>query len=311
MNDVVIRTATLDDVAAVTGIHCSTVERWREPRTGRGVPYEALDLYGRWRNGGPWMSRETCAVHLNALLQEGHLPLVAEIAGEVVAEAEYYIDREPQPFAALHLSVLYVHANRQGRGLGRRLVDAGKREARARHLPALTTQPEDATGPFYARLGFSLWRRAQELQLSTRGSAPPPPARRWERDTGSPREIALRIGRYQCGEQGWIALWPTLFLPGWSDLRRWVWEVDLEGGRALLGLREQLTDPHQADAYAWLPPEAPLAPAVAALQSLGAAQGFSAIDLLLPNAALPELRRAFRLDHQTYVDLWQLPLAEG
>jgi hypothetical protein len=132
-----------------------------------------------------------------------------------------------------------------------------------------------------------------------------------ERDTGRPEELALRIGRYQCGVQGWISLWPTLYLPGWSDLRRWLWEVELEGTECLLGLREQLTDSHQADAYAWLPPAVPLVPAVSALQSLGAAAGFSAIDLLLPTAHVPELRRTFRLDHQTRVDLWQLPTAES
>lgn len=310
MDDLLIRKATLDDVAAITEVHCSTVERWRAPRTREVVPYERLDLYGRWRNGGPWMSRETCAVHLNALLQGGHLPLVAEVAGEVIAEAEYYVNREPQPFASLHLSILYVHARWQGQGVGRMLVDRGRQEARGRHLPTITTQPEEGAAPFYTRLGFSPWRCAQEMQLSTRKSAPAPRVRRLERDTRRPEELALRIGRYQCGVQGWSSLWPTLYLPGWSDLRRWLWEVEPEGTECLLGLREQLTDPHQADAYAWLAPEAPLAPAVSALQSLGAAAGFSAIDLLLPTAALSELRQTFRLDYQTRVDLWELPATE-
>ncbi len=305
MTGVTIRPATLDDVAAITEVHCSNVEVWRDPQTRRAVDCAELDLYGRWRNGGAWMSVESCAVHLNALLLLGHLPLVAEVEGRVVAEAEFYVDREPAPFAALHLSILYVHRVWQGQGIGRRLVEAGVQAAGERGLPTLTTQPEEEALAFYTRLGFSPWRSAQELQLRSRASAPVPRAGLQGGQVAPPPALALRIGRYQCGAQGWAALHPSLYLPGWSDLRRWLWEVELEGQRGLLGLREQLTDPAQADGYAWLPPEMSLEPAVAALQALGAAQGFAAVDLLLPLEALPALKRRFAMEYQAHIEIWQ------
>ncbi|MGC9356567.1 MAG: GNAT family N-acetyltransferase [Anaerolineae bacterium] len=303
MTQIEVRPATLDDVLAITAIHCSDVDRWRDPTTREVVAYEDLSLYGRWRNGGPWMSVESCAVHLNALLRAGHIALVAEMEGAVVGEAEYYVNVEPEPYTAFHLSVLYVHRDWQGRGIGGALLEAGLERAKSLRLPQITTQPDEGSQAFYAHFGFNPWRMGREMQLLARG-APPLGLHPLEVDAGPPATLALRIGRYQCGVQGWEALWPTLVLPGWSDLRRWVWSVDLENGPAILGLREQLTDATQADGYAWLLPEVDLAPAVAALRALAHLQGFGAVDLLLPSAALLELRERFRLDYQSRVEIW-------
>ncbi|HDQ35123.1 MAG TPA: N-acetyltransferase [Chloroflexi bacterium] len=310
MSEITLRRAGLADAAAITAVHCSTVDHWRDPHTREIVPATALDLYGRWRNGGPWMSVETCAPHLNQLLLEGHLPLVAELEGRIVAEAEFYCDPEPGPTAALHLSILYVHRDFQRRGLGRMLVQAGCEAALARGLPALTTQPETEAQAFYRRLGFVPWQRHKELQLRAEGK-PPATLRPLTHKILLPPALALRIGRYQCGAQGWDGLWPALALPGWGDLPRQVWQGTLADTPVLLGLRQQLLDRSQADGYAWLPPQAPLAPAVAALGALAAQAGYHAVDLLLPEAELPALRQTFRLDYQTTVALWRYELPKA
>jgi len=307
MPEIKIRPATLDDAAAIAAIHQSTVDTWKDPATHQRTSYEVLDLYGRWRNGGAWMSVETCAVHLNRLLHEGEIPLIAEIDGVPVGEAEYIISREPAPFASLHLSILYIHAQWQGHGVGQALMDAGIAHALRLRLPALTTQPEKDAEAFYTHLGFAPWHKAKEMQLSTRGAEVPTvlPYHKGEKPFHS---LALRIGRYQCGPQGWHVLKPALVLPPWSDLRRWVWLSESGDGPVVLGLCEQLTDPTQADGYAWLLPDAPLKPVVAALQGLGAEQGFSAVDLLLPAAEVPALKQSFRLDYQTQVTIWRKAL---
>lgn len=302
-----IREATLADAPGITAVHCSTVTVWRDPATGAAVPYTQLDLYGRWRNGGPWMSVELATVHLQSLLRTGQLPLVALWNGEVVGEAEYYLTHEPEPYAALHLSILYVHADWQGRGIGRALFEAGLQRARAWGLPALTTQPEAEAQGFYARLGFVPWRVMQELQVRTAGAEQPPATLERVRAVESQPEpsLALRIGRYQCGPQGWEVLWPVLELPGWSDLRRAVWRGLLASGPAVLGLCQQLTDPTQADAYVWVAPSASLVPALTAVRTLAAAEGYQAVDVLLAVEDLPALRPHFRFDFQTQLALWR------
>jgi GNAT superfamily N-acetyltransferase len=303
-----IRPATLADAAAISAVHCSTVDEWRDPYTRQPADEATLDLFGRWYNGGDWMSVETCAIHLNGMLLHGHLPLVAENSaaagsGRIIGEAEYYVNREPAPFGPhLHLSVLYIHRDWQGQGVGRALIEAGVERARALGCHALTTQPEPERTGFYRRVDFKLWRRAKEMQTTTGGT--PPPLTQLARNHESPDHLVLCIGRYQCGVQGWETLWPSLALAELMALRRGVWRGELDGMPVVLGLREQFRNPTQADGYAWLPPSAPLTPVVDALRSLGAYEGYSAVDLLLPEDTLPELRTIFKLDYQTTVDLW-------
>jgi GNAT superfamily N-acetyltransferase len=298
-----IRPATLADAAAISAVHCSTVDEWRDPYTRQPADEATLDLFGRWYNGGDWMSVETCAIHLNGMLLHGHLPLVAENSaaagsGCIIGEAEYYVNREPAPFGPhLHLSVLYIHRDWQGQGVGRALIEAGVERARALGCHALTTQPEPERTGFYRRVDFKLWRRAKEMQTTTGGT--PPPLTQLARNHESPDHLVLCIGRYQCGVQGWETLWPSLALAELMALRRGVWRGELDGMPVVLGLREQFRNPTQADGYAWLPPSAPLTPVVDALRSLGAYEGYSAVDLLLPEDTLPELRTIFKLVEPT------------
>ncbi len=304
---ITIRPATLADAAAISAVHCSTVDEWRDPYTRQPADEATLDLFGRWYNGGDWMSVETCAIHLNGLLLHGHLPLVAEADGAIIGEAEYYVNREPAPYGPhLHLSVLYIHKDWQGQGVGRALIGAGVEHARALGCHALTTQPEPEMTGFYRRMGFQPWLRAEEMQINTQSAAPgmSPVLAPLSQDSGVPEHLALRIGRYQCGVQGWETFWPLPAIPELQALRRSVWRGELEDTPVVLGLREQFRNPTQADGYAWLPPTAQLTPTVDALCALAAQEGYSAIDLLLPEDALPELRTTFKLDYQTSVDLW-------
>jgi len=300
---ITIRPATLADAAAISIVHCSTVIEWRDPYTRQPTDEATLNLFGRWYNGGDWMSVETCAIHLNGLLLHGHLALVAEANGVIIGEAEYYVNREPAPFGPhLHLSVLYIHKEWQGQGVGRTLIEAGVEHARALGCHALTTQPEPEMTGFYRRLDFQPWMRTKEMQTTIGGTSPP--LTQLSQNSGPPEHLALRIGRYQCGVQGWETLWPALAIPELAALRRSVWHGKLDDIPVVLGLREQFRTPTQADGYAWLSPTASLTPVVAALRSLAAREGYSAVDLLLPEDSLPELRTTFKLDYQTTVDLW-------
>ncbi len=262
-------------------------------------------LLERWRQGGPWMAVESCAVHLNHLLRTpGRYVFVAERAGRVVGEVEAYLSREADTFGGLHLALLYVHRAHQRQGIGSALMGRLVALAGELGLPQITTQPEPKAGAFYRRHGFRPWLTLWEMQAEAQG--------RWRQrlrtlaawEEPSAR-LALRIGRYQCGPQEWENLFPPLHLPGWSDLPRRIWKTHLRGVPVVLALRRQLNDATQADGFAWLPPAFPLEPAIEALQALAAGEGYAAVDLLLPRTEAERGQREGRLAFQTRLQLWR------
>ncbi len=74
-----IRLARLEDTAGVTAVHCSYTDKWTRAIGAETdvVPYDSLSIAERWGFGGPWMSVETCAIHLNHMLLKRHYPMVA------------------------------------------------------------------------------------------------------------------------------------------------------------------------------------------------------------------------------------------
>jgi len=308
MKEIVVRPAMLSDAAAITAIHCSNVETWRRGGRGEPVPYEALSLHDRWLHGGPWMSVETCAVHLNRWLRTGHPLLVAELEGEVVGEAEFVVNPEPAPYGpALHLSLLFVHADHRGQGVGRALIEAGLRLAQERGCGMLTTQPEQPAEPFYRRVGFEPWLRLREWQAeATEAPLRPEPAPAFYAPYPVGEGVVLRAGRYQCGRQAWDDLPFHLALAEHRSLRWGRWRVALPGGGAAwLGLHAQPLEPSQADGFIWAPPEADLGPLVETLQRLAARLGFAYVDLLLEEREGQGLAAAGGFEPQNEVTLWR------
>ncbi len=295
-----LRPARLEDAPAITALHRSV---------DGGTISPQASLLERWREGGPWMAVESCAVHLNHMLRTpGRYLLVADLEGQVIGEMEGYLTREAPPFDALHIALLYVHRRYQRMGVGRRLLEGAFGLARELGVGYVTTQPEREAENFYRRMGFSPWLTMWEMQAEATGRS-----WRWRRPLAEweqPSErLALRIGRYQCGPQEWDNLFPPIHLPGWSDLPRRVWGLRIGGLPAILALRRQLGDASQADGFAWLAPDAPLRPAIGVLQALAAEEGYAAVDLLLPKEIAERGRREGWLAYQTSLQLWRCPLS--
>ncbi|RLE84381.1 MAG: GNAT family N-acetyltransferase [Thermoprotei archaeon] len=152
-----VRPATLDDVRSIVEVHCSDVEEWYRLVGGARVraPYEELSVGERFLHGGPWMSVETCAIHLNYLLTAGQYPLVAELDGRVVGELELYIGEERGVLGKTgYIDVLVVHKSYRGRGVGRRLVEEARRIAIQEGCNTISVWPERRAVPFYEKCGL-------------------------------------------------------------------------------------------------------------------------------------------------------------
>ncbi len=305
-----IRPATPADAAGITAVHCSHVRVWRRGGRGEVVPYDTLSPYEQWLHGGPWMNVETCAAYLERWLRAGHRALVALKGETVVGEAEFVEDDEPWPYGhVLHVSLLFVHADYTGQGVGRALVEAGAELARALGCEAMTTQPEPEAEKFYRRVGFEPWLWLREWQSPTRERLlPDEPVR----DDRAPYPwgsgLALRVGRYQTGRHMWHEL-ADRPLPELARLPWGRWRARLPGGETVwLGLRAQPLAPSQADGFVWASPQADLRPAVETLQALAARLDFAYVDLLLEEPEGREIAAALGLEFQTDVTFWRREL---
>jgi GNAT superfamily N-acetyltransferase len=156
--DLKFRLARLDDVAGITDVHTSHVRQWCRKLGNETyeVSPDALTVDDRWGFGGPWMSVETCAIHLNNVLVRRFLPVIAELDGRVVAEMELFIGREgPRYGMNCHIGLLFVHRDFMGRGIGNRLVERAVAIAKEHNCNTLTVASDETHENFYRRCGFS------------------------------------------------------------------------------------------------------------------------------------------------------------
>ncbi|WP_297458086.1 GNAT family N-acetyltransferase [Thermococcus sp.] len=198
----IIRKATLDDVKAIVEVHTA----------GEDIGGSLLERYS---SGGPWMSLETLAIHLNNLLLDGQLPVVAELDGKIVGEAEVLFSEEPiggKTRKIAHLDVIEVHPDFRKRGVGRAIVEFIEKTARERMVEIITTQPDEDAMGFYRKLGFD--------ELLYKGLLVEVPAGEFEPAEVKPlrhfpwetvKSLELVAGRFQSSYDMWFSRFRDLF----------------------------------------------------------------------------------------------------
>ncbi len=198
-----VRKATLDDVRGIVDVHTA------------GEDLSGLSVGERYLRGGPWMCVETLAIHINNLLLKNQLPVVAELDGRIVGEAEVLFSEEPlggRTRRIAHLDVIEVHPDFRGRGVGKTILEFIEKTARERRSEFITTQPdEDAVG-FYRKLEFSeLLYEGLLVEVPTEGfkqaEVKPLQFFPWE----NVKSLELVAGRFQSSYDMWFSRFKDVF----------------------------------------------------------------------------------------------------
>ncbi|MGI6359223.1 MAG: GNAT family N-acetyltransferase [Bacillota bacterium] len=208
-----IRKATLTDYYDIWQVHASDIEQWVD-QAGQVIPevWSKTSMAERWQLGGPWMSPETCAIHLNALLLAGQTPLVACRGGKVLGEAELFLgDDAAFGGRTLNISVLYVHRAARGRGIGSALMKEVLRRARVFGCHAVTVyNPSPEAEGLYRRFGLEEVFLQSVLVVPTHGTSSrhrlgltPIP---WPSSHQPLKDLLLWAGSYQSSVQCWQQL---------------------------------------------------------------------------------------------------------
>lgn len=281
-----VRLATLQDAAAITEIHCSNVMQWmRYAASGAGEPadYDELTIYERWQNGGPWLSLETCAIHLNRLLSGTGTPLVVEADGEVLGTAEVYENFEAAPFQHhLSIGVMYVHQAHQRRGLGRELLDYIAKMANLMGCERLTVDSPNMP-EFYTHYGFHLMRSGRRVKIPTQaGRAFYQASDLTDHDPEQIKGWHMPLGRVVAPRHAWQSLFPLDWAAGIPELLNVSMshlKITAAGQNAILFLKEaDELDSQSGECNVMCWSSRPLtAPLLAAIRDRANREGFATI----------------------------------
>lgn len=259
MSQITVRQATLADANSITGLCRATTESWsrvgvdREPLP---ADYDELTLFERWMHAGPWSSVEMCAVHLANLLRGSDgIPLVAEIEGEVGAEAEIYIGREPEPFGHhINVSRLVVHPEFQDVGLDSALltyIEQIAQAIRARRVtvadPGVATALLEHRGFQRAHVGHRLVIPSHEGRVFYKAS---------ELKSFDPEQIAgwhMPLGRYQSAREEWDRMSPGFWnsVPEIVEVETSRLQITVTGQEAFALMQQERHNPEQVHVWLW------------------------------------------------------------
>lgn len=203
-----VRLATLNDCLAIVSLY-----RLRRPE----LQADDLTLYERWQAGGPCLSIETCAVHLNRLLASSAVPLVVEEEGRLLGYAEVYESWEPSPFGHhLHIGVFEMQADVPAAedALIRYVIQM----AQIMKCERLTIGGERADG-FYDTFGFRASVVAKGVKVSAQeGRAFYKASDLIDRSYEQVKGWYMTLGRYQTSRQEWDHLFPQDWAAGLPEL---------------------------------------------------------------------------------------------
>lgn len=208
-----IRKASLTDYERIWQVHASDIDQWVDECGQVDLQvWQRTSMAERWLAGGPWMSPETCAIHLNALLLAGQTPLVASRGQKLLGEAELWLGQDRTLGGlTLNISVLYVHRQARGQGVGSALLTETLRRARVYDCSAVTVHnPSPQAEHLYRRFGLREEQLQSTLVISTRtelaGADLDLVPTSWPRAHRPLAELTLWAGSYQTSSQCWQQL---------------------------------------------------------------------------------------------------------
>lgn len=259
MAKIEVRTATLDDTAAISALFRARIGAWQRLDAAghvQDVAYDVLTIYERWMHGGAWMSVETGAIHLCHLLLGAGLPLVAILDGAIVGYAEGYVGTEPPPFGQhLNLGEISIHPDHERAGVEHALMDALITAAQGLKCARVTVSVVMDAG-FYRHFGLEPLLRLQRYSLPARsGQVFYKSAEHSDADAGQIANWQMPVGRLTSARQQWEMLWPLTWnaVAEIASRRTDRLRLSAAGQDALLLLQQQLYAPRSADVYIWSP----------------------------------------------------------
>ncbi len=286
-NRVLIRKASLEDVRGIVETYCSGIGKWYRIVNGEKIEasYEELSIFERWSHGGPWMTIETCSIHLNYVIVNNQYPLVAVLDDKIVGELELYIGYEKGLLGRHgYIDVLEVHKNYRGRGIGRSLVEKAVEIARENNCETIAVWPDPNAIGFYKKIGLNqILYNIKYVEIYLENIEPIDPSRLGYREF--PEEYSVL--------ENWYFVSPRIESSYVAWLKsRWDYAVELEKTKSYEAYIEPDTvfimeeiwgEKDTASLYLWIRDKELLEEILNTLLGIAKHYGFKALRILVSN----------------------------
>lgn len=248
-----LRPARLEDTSKICDIHKSHIKKWYR-RVGEEeyeLPYSALSLSERWGYGGPWMSIETCAIHLNNMLLRRQYPVVAQHGRGIPGEMEAFLGREgPRYGKNLHIGLLYVKRGFTGKGIGSKLVENAVKLAVENDCDSLTVSSSQANEGFYEKCGFKMDATLVDVEAATKAhDIDIKPIQAPKNIQSLAWGMNMPVGRYQSSAYHLFEQHDAYAIPEFANCKRWTDHVAVKGIPSMFIFTED--EAERATVYGW------------------------------------------------------------
>ncbi len=285
-----VRQATIDDTQKIVDLFTARVTIWQRLSAAgqvENLPYDELTIYERWLHGGAWMSLETGAIWLSHLLSGNGLAYVVDAAGQILAYAEAFANRELTPLGThLHVADMLV-AEDSADAVHLLLADAILADARAPGRLSVDYPAYDQDQATYFRKYFGAAEEARLTRYTLNAHIGQSFYKSQEFDKTDASLIdgwALAVGRWTSPRALWESEWTEHWsgIPQIAQRKKHRHYVNASGHEAFVCFHQQLYNERNAEVYCWSPRNLSTQLLVA-IRDMGHRRGFRVLTLALPD----------------------------
>ncbi len=119
--------------------------------------WNELSRWDRWRLGGPWYDKDTLALHLQIIQETGGFILISKSKERVNGELELIFEKSQSGVSRAHIVWIVVDPEMRHCGIGKQLVEQGKKIVQEQGIDKLTTTTTDTNAfHFFRANGFQV-----------------------------------------------------------------------------------------------------------------------------------------------------------
>jgi GNAT superfamily N-acetyltransferase len=178
--------------------------------------WQHLSRMERWQQGGPWLDRQTLALHLSVMEEAGGIVLIARTPKLLVGELELLFETPARKTPQAFITWMVVHPGFRHQGIGTQLINFAAQIAKEKGCKRLFTTAENPNAvQFFEANNFQMVNQEAQFLKTLKPFRKPPSigiqqiSLQWKDRKHTPMGFAPSIGINYTSEYIWSYLRAT------------------------------------------------------------------------------------------------------